>query len=205
MKIILAAGATALALGFALSAASANAAVGVYNFNITTSGYIDDGGTEMAPVDPVNYNFDVTFDPSAAEQFINPPVTFVNPINPAFSGINLSFVAESTLAGDSETTFDLMGQSSGLASIYVRIQFSTTTIVPGNFPFVNPANDMQDYAFYTFDASNIFVSESGDVQITQIAAVPEPATWAIMLVGFGGLGAAMRGRRRAPPAGVAAA
>jgi hypothetical protein len=28
------------------------------------------------------------------------------------------------------------------------------------------------------------------------AAVPEPATWAIMLAGFGGLGAAMRGSRR---------
>jgi hypothetical protein len=29
-----------------------------------------------------------------------------------------------------------------------------------------------------------------------IAAVPEPATWAMMLVGFGGLGAAMRARRK---------
>jgi hypothetical protein len=29
-----------------------------------------------------------------------------------------------------------------------------------------------------------------------ITAVPEPSTWAIMLVGFGGLGAAMRSRRR---------
>jgi hypothetical protein len=29
------------------------------------------------------------------------------------------------------------------------------------------------------------------------ASVPEPATWAMMLVGFGGLGAAMRARRRA--------
>ena len=28
-----------------------------------------------------------------------------------------------------------------------------------------------------------------------IVAVPEPATWAMMLVGFGGLGAAMRSRR----------
>jgi hypothetical protein len=28
------------------------------------------------------------------------------------------------------------------------------------------------------------------------AAVPEPETWAMMLVGFGGLGAAMRSRRK---------
>ena len=33
-----------------------------------------------------------------------------------------------------------------------------------------------------------------------VQAVPEPATWAIMLMGFGGLGAAMRSRRRAATA-----
>jgi hypothetical protein len=32
--------------------------------------------------------------------------------------------------------------------------------------------------------------------IAAAAAVPEPASWAIMLVGFGGLGAAMRSRRK---------
>jgi len=34
------------------------------------------------------------------------------------------------------------------------------------------------------------------VNVTGVAGVPEPATWAMMLVGFGGLGAAMRSRRR---------
>jgi hypothetical protein len=34
----------------------------------------------------------------------------------------------------------------------------------------------------------------GDISVT--AAVPEPATWALMLAGFGGLGLALRGRRR---------
>ncbi len=32
--------------------------------------------------------------------------------------------------------------------------------------------------------------------IAQDAAVPEPATWAMMLIGFGGIGAAMRRRKR---------
>jgi hypothetical protein len=35
----------------------------------------------------------------------------------------------------------------------------------------------------------------GGVSIA-LSAVPEPSTWAMMLVGFGGLGAAMRGARR---------
>jgi hypothetical protein len=34
----------------------------------------------------------------------------------------------------------------------------------------------------------------------QAAAVPEPATWAMMLAGFGGLGVAMRSRRKTLPA-----
>jgi len=33
------------------------------------------------------------------------------------------------------------------------------------------------------------------VSVTGVPGVPEPATWAMMLVGFGGLGAAMRSRR----------
>jgi hypothetical protein len=32
-----------------------------------------------------------------------------------------------------------------------------------------------------------------------LGAVPEPATWAMMLVGFGGIGAALRGRRSRAP------
>lgn len=37
------------------------------------------------------------------------------------------------------------------------------------------------------------VPQSG---LQQIAAVPEPAAWALMLLGFGGVGAAVRGRRQ---------
>ncbi|HEV7384299.1 MAG TPA: PEPxxWA-CTERM sorting domain-containing protein [Phenylobacterium sp.] len=34
----------------------------------------------------------------------------------------------------------------------------------------------------------------------RITAVPEPSTWAMMLLGFGGLGAALRSRRKSRPA-----
>lgn len=39
-------------------------------------------------------------------------------------------------------------------------------------------------------------SHPAALNISAIAAVPEPATWAMMLIGFGGIGFAMRGRRR---------
>jgi hypothetical protein len=38
-----------------------------------------------------------------------------------------------------------------------------------------------------------------------VSAVPEPATWGVMLVGFGGLGVAMRSSRRKQGANLAAA
>ena len=45
-------------------------------------------------------------------------------------------------------------------------------------------------------------SESGPVIISAAFNVPEPATWAMLLVGLGGLGAAMRGRRQARAVGA---
>lgn len=35
-----------------------------------------------------------------------------------------------------------------------------------------------------------------DLQAPVLSAAPEPAAWALMLIGFGGMGAALRGRRR---------
>jgi hypothetical protein len=48
-------------------------------------------------------------------------------------------------------------------------------------------------------ANFTFSTQGGRVttfSATAIAAVPEPATWALMLLGFGGIGMAMRRRRR---------
>lgn len=48
-----------------------------------------------------------------------------------------------------------------------------------------------------------FAPGNGTFTPSLSTAVPEPATWAVMLVGFGAVGAAMRGARRKPAATTA--
>lgn len=59
-------------------------------------------------------------------------------------------------------------------------------------PDANPSTEPHSGLTYTetFSTGSGVVTESG-----KIFAVPEPATWALMLIGFGGLGAALRRRR----------
>ena len=74
----------------------------------------------------------------------------------------------------------------------------STTITPGaSDPFTR-----YNFNFTTGAAGKLAFTESGpsdqqgnlldDIKLT---AVPEPASWALMLVGFGGLGAVLRSRR----------
>lgn len=46
------------------------------------------------------------------------------------------------------------------------------------------------------DVSNIRFQYGTSLENTNFGAVPEPGTWAMMLLGFGGIGVAMRRRRR---------
>jgi hypothetical protein len=73
----------------------------------------------------------------------------------------------------------------GVAKATISRHFSSIPGSLGNTEnFALPAIDGQ----YTFYLRNL--------DVYSIASVPEPATWAIMLVGFGGIGTAIRARRR---------
>jgi hypothetical protein len=50
----------------------------------------------------------------------------------------------------------------------------------------------------TFAGFSEFVPGNGTFTPSVAGAVPEPANWALMIVGFGGIGAAMRSARRKP-------
>jgi hypothetical protein len=85
------------------------------------------------------------------------------------------------------------------------VDFKFTIDTPFVFTFTNTANlddfppitetETGEAGVYTLSFGPI--AETGSLTYTLSTLVPEPATWALMLVGFGGLGAAMRARRRA--------
>ena len=83
-------------------------------------------------------------------------------------------------------------------------------------PFAGPTNftisalstfsgmQMDAYGAFTVinngPAQGSLALNSGSTAVPLAAAVPEPASWAMMIIGFGGVGALMRRRREAPTA-----
>jgi hypothetical protein len=92
----------------------------------------------------------------------------------------------------------------------------TTTVSIGSQSYsLTPSNSTPytlETLYFTGASGNLTFVDSGpsDQQgnlldnVVLTTGVPEPATWAMMLVGFGGLGAAMRSARRRQARGLAA-
>jgi hypothetical protein len=85
-------------------------------------------------------------------------------------------------------------------------------ILSTNSPFKNGNGDTQ-YVFGSasdpsvsidkiliMSASPIEHVKQNSIQLTGVRTVPEPGTWALMLLGFAGVGVAMRRSRKAKPA-----
>ena len=94
----------------------------------------------------------------------------------------------------------LPGGSTNLAAGTVTINGSTISVVIPLIMLPSTGFDPDHYGFSIWPRSSS--APAGNGQITDfapnnatLAAVPEPATWAMLIVGFGMLGAAMRRRR----------
>jgi hypothetical protein len=69
----------------------------------------------------------------------------------------------------------------------------------GGLEFINPnISGLNQQTHFTSSVLSLTATSAGGFQAVTVAApAPEPATWAMLLMGFGGLGAMLR-RRRAP-------
>jgi hypothetical protein len=105
-------------------------------------------------------------------------------------------------AGTYTLHFDLAGNLRGAPpqSTTVNLGDFATTLTPSNTTAFTP----QSFTFTTATAGKLVFTENGpsDQQgnlldnVQLVAGVAEPATWAMMLVGFGGLGGLLRAQRR---------
>jgi hypothetical protein len=117
---------------------------------------------------------------------------------------------ELNINGPPQATWDIQLTGYNAAGVQFTQYFSALpngTISGGPFPTPAIFTDQSGNEFFNFRATggDVFTHASyqvsdptplGQVRIGGVAAVvPEPATWAMMIVGFGGLGALLRRRR----------
>ena len=136
----------------------------------------------------------------------------------AFAGL-VTFAVTLTFDTDTETidaAVDAYSSSSGLASFNpASVVFTRRKLAPadlfyniavGGSAFGAEAAGVNDFFFKFADLPNspvvsiyydgVFVPGTGSAVIVSTSTpVPEPATWGMMLIGFGALGGAMRSAR----------
>lgn len=100
----------------------------------------------------------------------------------------LSGTASGQLAGIQEAIWQIEGASTGGGSSYTSSYYALSA----------PTNPGAIKVVYNYDPSLRANATIGRNQGFAFAAgVPEPASWALMIMGFGGIGAAIRRRRSA--------
>jgi hypothetical protein len=90
-------------------------------------------------------------------------------------------------------------QSDGFASVtYFSDVIDFSSVVPGSTAFAfNLLSVNPHFGASAGHSLNSFAANGGGNFSADFHGIPEPATWAMMLVGFGGIGLMVRNRRRA--------
>jgi hypothetical protein len=73
---------------------------------------------------------------------------------------------------------------------------STNLFAPTLGAGSGPYSVTEKYVIHADNRNGTDASTSPSIILSGVAAVPEPATWALMIMGFGGAGAMLRGQRR---------
>ncbi len=188
MKTLLA---TAAALAVASSAVPAHAAVNLVTNGSFESGAFGPGWTQFGDTS-VTGVFGGTF--------------FDSPTDGAFQaafGPVFGFGGITQTLTSSATSYLISFDLGNLAGSDNYVEFGGTTILSNiantngawtNYSFTATAGANPTLTFGFFNPPSFYVLDN--VSVTEIGAVPEPATWALMIVGFGIVGARLRRQRK---------
>ena len=161
---------------------------GVTDYNIGSTHYVK-GGSDFSTLSPVSGQLTI------------------NGITQSFDG---KVVGEHLLASLDSGIAEVLDVAGAVRqpnenSIFNRIysmtdNFITSTSFADSFNYAVTANDHSSGTFNIVsnngDESAFGVLESLTVSIQSVSAVPEPATWGMMIFGFGIAGVTLRARRR---------
>jgi choice-of-anchor C domain-containing protein len=129
--------------------------------------------TIAAPVGAYNLSFYLAGNPDGGDAVKNMRLTLL-------SGVNIDTF---------NFSFDTTGLSKGAMGYVLE-----------NLSFVSHGDPIT-LQFESLGGDTAYGAVIGGINLT--SAVPEPASWAMLLIGFGGIGMAMRSRRRAAARSIA--
>ena len=173
---------------FAALTSIAHAAVIERTFDVEASGFtLASGPSVPAAVDPVTLNFTLIWDPS----------TITAPTASGLTVNSFSLPFASVFASDAGGNIGL-GRNLANAGDCLVGGGDTYCLFMADSTGANPTA-----TFFQFTTSNgEWVAQDVTIVAGKITAVPEPSTWAMMVLGFGGVGW-LASRRRLAAANAA--
>jgi PEP-CTERM motif len=194
-----------VAFGFgSMGAGAANAALVHDLVTFTASDFIVGEGANPAPADPVTGSFTISFDPTLTYTDQTAGITLDSLNITLGSALSFSY-SPTTIPGVISADELIVG---GVFDGAAKVQYTPSTddfwLFITNYT-TSPTFDQLGYSQTSVSSDNLFytVDGTGTVSVTSVVSTPEPSTWAMLLLGFAGLG--FLGYRQAEKARVAAA
>jgi hypothetical protein len=167
---------------------AANAALVHDVVTFTASDFNIDVGPDSAPVDPVSGSFTISFDPTLSYTDETAGITLTSGSLNIALGSTLSFSYNAPTSMLPATTLVVGGISDGAQQVFYSPSSDDFWLFINDFTTA-PSFDQVGYSQTSVSAANLFDTHSGSVTVTPVTGgAPEPATWAMMLAGFAGLG-----------------
>lgn len=162
-----------------------------------------------------NLNTDrLVFDPAVFG--VSPQLTFFNSLGASLPRAGADFIVLRDIDADGNTANGILNNAGLSANLIAANAFDAG---PGFFLYFNtalnlnrlvystdlgnPTSDLQILARFTDQTGTAGAAALQQFSAENIAAVPEPATWMMMIAGFGAIGGAMRRRTKNMAAGSA--